>query len=285
MKKHIGTNAMGGIPPATNETSTAVVPATPTGIAATIDYGQDAGAGFENQTQADISIPFLKVLQGLSPEVTKYNAAKPGMLFNTVTEEVSSSVTFVPATTRHVYVEWKPRSEGGGFIAEHQVNSPVVTKAQGESQKFGEYFVGKNELVETFYVYGMLLDENGDPSGPAILGFTSTKIGPYKKWNTRINMFQIKTADGRKVRPPLFAHSVKLTTEIEHRAKGDSFNVVLNPAKGDVAASLLPPGHPALEAAKSLRDMVQSGGARAAYETAGGSDNEVPAGAAPDWNK
>ena len=98
-------------------------------------------------------------------------------------------------------------------------------------------------------------------------------------------MFQVKTPDGRKVRPPLFAHTVKLTTELEHRPGGDSYNVVLNPAKGDVAASLLPPGHPALEAAKNLRDMVISGGARAAYESTEGSDNDVPAGAAPDWNK
>lgn len=33
------------------------------------DYGVDAGAGFENQTSEDYAIPFIGVLQALSPQV------------------------------------------------------------------------------------------------------------------------------------------------------------------------------------------------------------------------
>jgi hypothetical protein len=31
------------------------------------DYGQDAGAGFENQTSEDVSVPFIVLLQPGSP--------------------------------------------------------------------------------------------------------------------------------------------------------------------------------------------------------------------------
>lgn len=258
----------------------------PGAVGAVIDYGSDAGAGFENQTKADISIPFIAVLQPMSPQITNMNDAKPGMLFNTVTEELfkaDSGLLVVPATTKHVYVEWVPREKGGGFVAVHEVTSDVVKQALASSKEFGKYTLPNgNQLSETFYVYGVLIDENDETLGMATIAFTSTKIAAYKRWNTKVNMFTVKTPDGRKVRPPLFAHKVRVTSVKEKNAKGEFFNFNLAPANGGVAESLLPPGHPTLEAAKELRQMVDSGAAKAAYETQGG---EAPAdGANPNWN-
>lgn len=268
--------------------TTAVAVATPNAVGAVIDYGTDAGAGFENQTKADISIPFLGVLQPMSPQITSMNDAKPGMLFNTVTEELTDGKVgrvLVPATTRHVFVEWVPREKGGGFVASHEVGSEVVKRALAESKDFGKYTTPNgNQLTETFYLYGMLLDSDLQPVEMATLAFTSTKITPYKRWNTKVNMFTVKTPSGAKVRPPLFAHLVKVTTTKEKNNKGEFFNFDLSPANGSVAESLLPPGHPALEAAKELRQMVDQGLAKAAYETQDG--NARPAGGAadPNWN-
>ncbi len=101
----------------------------------------------------------------------------------------------------------------------------------------------------------------------AVIAFTSTKIKAYKKFNTKIGMFQIRTPDGRKIRPPLFAHRVKLTAIKQKNNKGEFFNFDLNPANGDLASSLLPPGDPRLEAAKSCKELVAGGLARAAYES------------------
>jgi hypothetical protein len=264
----------------------AVVPTAPQAVVPAADYGADAGVGFENQTRADISIPFLTVLQALSPQITSMEAAKPGMLFNTVTDELVDGKTgrvFVPATTKHQYVEWVPREKGGGFVAAHEADSEVVKQAMAGSKDFGKYTTPNgNQLQETFYIYGMLLDEADQPAEMAVIGFTSTKIGVYRRWNTKVNMFTLPQPDGRKVRPPLFAHKVRITTVKEKNNKGEFFNFELQPANGSVAASLLPPGHAALEAAKQLRDMIVSGTAKADYA----SQQPEAAGTAadPNWN-
>ena len=54
-------------------------------------FGDDA-KGFDNMTQEDLALPFVRILGQLSPQVTQGDAkyiesAKPGMIYNTVTNE------------------------------------------------------------------------------------------------------------------------------------------------------------------------------------------------------
>lgn len=254
------------------------------------DYGDDAGEGFSGQSGADIAIPFITVLQKMSPQCdtdgTPLEGAKPGMLFNTVTEEMwtaEEGLIFVPAYTQNVFVEWVPRKKGGGFVGIHNISSEVVTKAVAAAEEFGKYTVEENELQETFYVYGVLLDSNSEPLQMITIAFTSTKIGVYKKWNTKINMFLQK---GSTQRPPLFAHRVRLTTVRQENSEGVYHNFVLSPLNDDIRSSLSAPGSVALEAGRKCLEMVKSGAARASYETqqggggssssGGGYDGSVP---------
>ena len=55
-------------------------------------FGDDLQKGFENMTQEDMALPFVRILGQLSPQVTEGDAkyiegAKPGMIYNTVTGE------------------------------------------------------------------------------------------------------------------------------------------------------------------------------------------------------
>jgi len=55
-------------------------------------FGDDLQQGFENMTQEDMALPFVRILGQLSPQVTDGDAkfidgAKPGMIYNTVTSE------------------------------------------------------------------------------------------------------------------------------------------------------------------------------------------------------
>ena len=57
-------------------------------------FGDDLQKGFENMTQEDMALPFVRILGQLSPQVTDGDAkyiegAKPGMIYNTVTSDVS----------------------------------------------------------------------------------------------------------------------------------------------------------------------------------------------------
>ena len=253
---------------------------------AAYDYGDDAGSGYESQSGDDIAIPFVSVLQSNSPQCADEDStARPGMIYNTVTEEAVSGkegLVLIPATTQHVFVEFVPRDEGGGFVGVHQVDSPEVKQAKS-SCEFGQYKSSAgNELVETFYVYGVMEDDDGNAGGMAVLAFTSSKIKVYKRWNTKLRMFTINNG-GRKIRPPLFAHRVRLTTEKEKNAKGEFFNFKLQPAEGDLQSSLIPPGDERMEAAKQCKDLIEGGEARASYETqeatsrVPGSDDDEPA--------
>lgn len=248
------------------------------GAVAVADFEADAGAGFENQTGADIVIPFLKLMQGLSKEV-KAREAMAGQLVNSVTGEAVDEVVIVPAITEHSYIEYRPRDNGGGFVAKHQVGSDVVKAAQALAAKlnrpFGKLYTsygddGKptgNELIETFSLYAVVCDD-AEPVGMVCIAFDATDIKFYKKWNTSVASFMLPRSDGKgKFCPPMFSHSVVVTAEEHKYPGGEAYNFVLRPAAGTIRDSLIAASDPRYKAGRDLRDLVNQGLARAAHET------------------
>lgn len=249
-------------------------------VPAAFDYGSDIGAGYENQTSADQMVPFIEVLQGLSPACQGEDAkGRPGMLRNTATNDLYSGrtgVLFVPATTDHVWVEWRPRDAGGGLVGRHACDSDEVKAAlaRPRNEKGKVINAAGNEMVETFYLYGVLCEEDGTPTSPAVLSCYSTKIKPYRQLMTRLRTFQIPV-QGRKVCPPLFANLLRLTTREEKRTAGASYNLVFEAANdNNLAASLLRPDDARFEAAKALRESVLAGTAKASTESSKTADED-----------
>lgn len=233
---------------------------------AKFDYGEDAGAGYENQTRDDIAMPFLTVLQGLSPQVQKDGVedAKPGLLFNTVTEELAENLTFIPSCTKHVFVAWRP--DRGGYAGELEINDPLVAKAKADAKSFNELKLDDgNDLVETYYIFGVLTDGE-EALGFITIAFDSSKIKVYKKFNTRLQTYMLKTKDG-KVKPPMFAHHCRIGVTQETNTKGTFYNFLLGPAEKDIASSLLQPNDPRYQSAAECRELVQSGIAAPAYDS------------------
>lgn len=259
------------------------------------DYSQYAGQGFEGQSREDYSIPFFTILQGLSPQCETLEGARPGKIVNTVTNLLlegqdkdgrKGGLAFVPALTQHVYVQWRKRKDGGGFVAVHQLESDVVKKARAE-QKFGEYEVTVEEtdekgnkvtrtddLNETFYVYGIAVLADGSYQ-QAVLGFVSTKIKKYRNWMTTARTIQVPGPNGTRINPPLFAHRYRLRTVKESNSQGDFYNWETGFDGADAAAARLSPRDPVFLEAVALSKMVRDGAARASYESqaAAGGDN------------
>lgn len=237
------------------------------------EYGEDAGAGFEGQSQDDVQTPFLQVLQSNSPQCKPEDAdryredARPGMLLNTVTGELYKEIAFVPAAAERVIVEWRKRTSGGGFVARHPAGGELIARAR---QKAGKEF-GKiphpdqadHELIDTVYVFGLAGTDN---PVPAVLAFTSTKMKVWRAWNTQMKQLLIPAGD-RKICPPMFAHSVILKTKPEKNNKGSFFNLSIVPSAGDVRASLLAPNDERYMAARALAELVRSGKAQVAEDT------------------
>jgi hypothetical protein len=243
-------------------------PKTDVAIAA-YDWGADAGGGFEGTTSSDLSIPFLGILQSNSPQVENDDpvGSRPGMLYNTVTKQLydgDKGIAILPAHKEVAYVEWVPRNKGGGFVGLHDVNSPIVKKAidANGGQKFGKLQLGEHELIETHYIYALVLSEDGKSSeGFCVISFTSTKIKPFKDWTTA--MYTLKG------RPPLWANRARIKTIKQKNEHGTYYNFRIDPLTASWSSSLV---NPAVEGdllvnAREFREMVTSGLARAAFET------------------
>jgi len=243
----------------------------------TFDYGEDAGRGFEKIEGSDLSIPFLNVLQGNSPEVEQklVPGAEAGMLFNTVTKELYKEVIFLPVHKEEAWVEWVPRLKGGGFVGIHDPAGELVQNLiklnggrippKGQDGKRLPFKNGTNEVIETYYVYGLILDPEGkDQESFAIISFSSTKIKPYRDWLT--SMFLIKGNNGRP--PPMFANRARLKTERQTNDSGQPYhNFNISPFRNSWKDSLIDPKTEAdlLVKGKKFLDMVLNGVARADF--------------------
>ena len=267
--------------------STALTPPSETQALEVFDYGEDAGQGFENQDMSDRKLPIIELLQSNSPKVVQSKGKIfAGQFRNTVTEEIYDEVLMVPGITDHCWTEWVPRDDGGGFRGRHTKDSKVVAEAvaRNKGRAIGKLPVPQppdpktnkaqptHELVESFEIYAILYDaKTGEIAGFGMIPFVSTKIKVYRAWNSAIGNFA-PTIGGKKLLPgqvPIFAHRVKMTSEVEQKAGNTYMIPVLSPAEGgdDLKNSLLPRTDARYIAAKKLHDDVLAGHAKAAYET------------------
>lgn len=238
------------------------------------DYGEDSGGGFENKTGSDLSIPFMNLLQSNSPEVQKSKDGKIriGMIKNSVTGELFDSeegFLFLPVHDDSAFVEWVPRHRGGGYVDVHDPASAEVQDAikrnggripkKGPDGKKIPLTHGDNELVETYYLYGLLLEEDGETTrGFAVIPFTSTKIKVYRDFITSMMLV--------RGQPPMWAYRVRITSDIQENESGTFANYVINPmTPGNWMACLIDPSSDLFREAKDFRKMVTSGMARADF--------------------
>lgn len=238
------------------------------------DYGEDAGKGYENQTKADLAIPFINLLQSGSPLV-KNGGARAGDFLDTVTQRVyprETGLLFAGGTTKQMFAKWMPRDSGGGFRGHLQVDDRAVQEAIKNASKFGKYVViekddkGKDvelTLSETFYIYGALSDEDHNAESMAVIPFWSTKIKPYRGWTSRLRSFNQQHGN----RIPLYANLTRLTSREIKNAKGDFYIPVLSPADPrGLLESLLGPDNSVFQMAKTCAELIMSGDAEVNYD-------------------
>lgn len=242
-------------------------------VAAPMDYGQFGNTGFENQTVDDLQIPFIAIAQDMSPELKQSKAeyiegCNAGDLFNTVTREVlPKEVYFLPCHTERKYVEWKDReTTAGGLVGIFDpTDERVVETIENSPDPLRLTTDDGNNLVETFYVSGLVLDSPHalESSYPAIISFSVTKVKVYKKFMSAIYM--------QKGNAPLFAHMTKITVVEETNQNNKTYyNYSLKPAFGSIRESMIDPnGDQAglLNEGFELNKSVSSGAVKANMES------------------
>ena len=192
---------------------------------------EDFGGGFEGADKDSFAIPFLQILQKMSPMVDEDNAAhvegaKAGMFYNTVTQKLydgKAGLVLVPCFYRRSFIQWGGReaAEGGfkGEFTPEQVNDMVAkgdfVAVDGKLLKplaDGSTHDKKSDyLADTRSHYVLIVDEATGEIGQAILSLSSTQTKASKMLMTALQQKKVDTPRGKQT-PPTFANLVKATT-------------------------------------------------------------------------
>ena len=201
-------------------------------IASAALFEQDANKGFQQMTQEDLALPFLKVLGQLSPEVNTRHAkhidkAQPGMILNTVTNELydgTKGIQVIPCYYKREYVEWKERGESlGAPVAIHSTDSDVVASAKRDTMNKDRLPNG-NYLENTASHFVLI---TGTSTSTALITMKSTQLKTSKKWNTMMLGIKLKGKDGLFT-PPTYSHVYILKTVQQSNDKGTWFGWDVN---------------------------------------------------------
>lgn len=254
------------------------------GALGAVDFGAMAGAGFENiQSIDNKKIPFIVALQGQSkPVLADDSEVRPGQLYNTASGEAydgKKGIVIIPVYIERAVAEFKPNQ--GGHVGRHPVNSDIVKQAEAgrirAGLKFGKLFTdytrgadGKpvgNQLVDTRYVYCLVLDENNEPAGSAMIAFKSSDTPEFKRY------FGTVLAEFKGGKTALCAHPTRITAELNKYDEGSAYNLICAPAfaKG-VAANMLTPENPLYIAGAKLYEAVKSGLVQGDFEAGAAAD-------------
>lgn len=178
-----------------------------------------AGIGYEGMQASDYSVPFLRILQALSPEVTEGSdsyvpGAKPGMFMNTLTKKLyGATVKVIPIKYENVWLEWAPNR--GGLKGRHQPHSiPVMTDSFGKMKR-----ENGNDVQENMLFYCLIL---GDFAiGPVILALAKSGLKHGKKWNTLIHLTKLDSGKSA----PFFSSVWTLKTVLNKNDQGTWYQI------------------------------------------------------------
>lgn len=199
---------------------------------------EDAGMGMEGTTQDSFAIPFLSVLQKISPQCEETDAAyipaaKAGQFLESVSKSLydgKKGVDFIQCAYRRAFLRWSPRgAEGGGFKGEYAPEVVAGMRESGQVVDFENrlYFPLEDGTVnpkrcdflsDTRNHYILLID--GSEMHECLLSISSTQI---KKSKQLMTMLANKKSGG--VMMPTFATIVHATVVPESNDKGNWFGI------------------------------------------------------------
>ena len=209
---------------------TAVAEAKTTAVANIMDdLYASAGQGMETIGADDMQIPFLRILQPLSPQLLKTDSkfikgASAGDIFNTVTGqfwEADSGLTVLMCAYTTKFLEFQLRESGGGFMGELDAGDPDIRKTERNGS--AEMLPSGNELVRSAQFLVLGVDSNGATT-QMICDMKKTQMKVAKQWNTRRAGLKIMHPEKGLFNPPMWSVPWKLTSIQESNDKGSWFN-------------------------------------------------------------
>lgn len=197
------------------------------------EMAKDSGGGFEEVSSSDVQIPFIRVIQAMSPQIKKTDSAfikgaGQGDIFNTVTKKFWSAdegILVIPTYFQQKLLEFVPRTQGGGFVGELSGSSDEVKKAQRDKETGMELLENGNELVRTAQHYVKIVHEDGTLEN-AIVDMKKTQLKKSRQW---MSIMMMQKHNGKTL--PSFSQIYKLKTIEEGNDKGSWYSWIIEHEK------------------------------------------------------
>lgn len=243
------------------------LPATAGSTALSVDDAsalyEDAGVdAFESQ---DVALPFIQILQALSPQVDEGDGAfvpgaKPGMFINTATNELwdgKEGIDYIPVKYQRRYTEWTPRNKGGGLVKDWGTDSSRLDSCHRDDATGRDVTPEGTEVIGTGTFYGLLVPRDGSPPIRGVMGMQATQFKKARKWNALITSHQIKRPDGNGFfTPAMFARIYRVTSVKESNDQGNWYGFKID-VLGDTMR--LPNGKDLYMMAREFRALIDKG--------------------------
>lgn len=196
------------------------------------DLLQDSGAGVDNMGMDDVAVPYLYILQTNSPQVNPdhdayIDGARAGMFLNNVSGEVydgrEKGLTVIPCAYERKYVEWVPRDSGGGYVADHDIESGILNETTPNEK--GIPILGSGNLViETAYHYVYFQNPNTGIWEEIIIPMKSTMLKKSRRWNKTLMATLIPGTTNRAPRW-LYPYQMKTVKESKNDNTWSNFDI------------------------------------------------------------
>lgn len=241
------------------------------------EFDEDVvAAGQQHETQfeeRDKTLPRLKVLQGLSPQVTRgeatYNPeARVGQFIDTASGRLwdgeTKGVLIIPVFYTRSITEWKPRKAGGGLVKDWKTDASVLERTKRDDSTQGKTVIIQgegegHEIMDAARYYVMIIDEDTYElldTVNAAYDLYGTQLKKARTWNNFIDGVRHVRGDGSKVKPSIYYMSYRVTTLPEKNEQGNWMGVKITPAEKTLA---LPNGKVFWDAAKGFRELIDEG--------------------------
>lgn len=173
------------------------------------------GAGNENVSSNDMTVPRLDVLQQLSPQLDPTNpkfieGAKVGQIFDSLSGDLFEHVFVMNLRYEVRFQIFKKRDFGGGFEGSFNSEAEALAHLDSNSLTRAQY-----DVVETAIHTCLMLDENGALKQPVLLYMSGSKMKVSKEWNSNILL--------KDPRADRFASVWTLSSTPEKNKRGQSY--------------------------------------------------------------
>ena len=246
----------------------------------TIDEDAFIKAAMSNKgfTKDEGTIPFMRVMQPLSPQVGTIPGVTAGGFLNLATNKFEKELLVIPVDVRWNYTEWSaPQGEGGQFVMDWGSNESGWQEKCAGDQKFAYQPVTTDGhiILKARHFYLFSIDEIGDYER-SIFPMYATALKIAKVWSTMLQYApKVQTSRGMMT-PAYFYYTYKLTLDEVKNTRNQRWfqpKVTANITDNKYQTVFdLPNGKAIWEAAVKLREDLDSGEAKATAQEGQGDD-------------